>query len=268
MARLTRRYKKRRDGEINSPLQKELAGSPSWLRASGEDGAELAGGEALEGAKALGEFDGGQAVLAVEPAKEVWGGTLALPGVAIETAGDEVAVGVALTLRLRHDVIEGPPSSADPAQTVKAGAEFASVDGLAQGRSFEEIDLLEAGAARETREAAVPRLAQTDGANLFGQTHMDDVARFAAFQQLHRAFGNEAAQGLAHTIMAKAKIAGQPVHGKTKAGLPFQAGVPEKVGIDGALHFTETQARGQEVLELLPDKFGVGLFGFHWFFFP
>jgi len=39
--------------------------------------------------------------------------------------------------------------------------------------------------------------------------------------------------------------------------------LPEKVGIDGALLWGEVQARGQEVLELLPDKFGVGLFGFH-----
>lgn len=50
---------------------------------------------------------------------------------------------------------------------------------------------------------------------------------------------------------------------KTKAGLPFQAGVPEKVGIDGALHGGEMQARGQEVLELVADEFSVGLFGFH-----
>jgi len=39
--------------------------------------------------------------------------------------------------------------------------------------------------------------------------------------------------------------------------------MPEKVGVDGALLWGETQARGQEVLELLPHKFGVRLLGFH-----
>jgi len=92
---------------------------------------------------------------------------------------------------------------------------------------------------------------------------MDYVARLAAFQQLQYAFANEAAQGFAHRIHTKAKIAGEPANGKTKAGLPFQAGMPEKVGIDGALRGGETQARRQEVLELDPDEFGVGLCGFH-----
>ena len=92
---------------------------------------------------------------------------------------------------------------------------------------------------------------------------MDDVASLAAFQQLHYTLTNKAAQGPAHGIIAKANIAGHPGYGKTKAGLPFQAGMPEKVGIDGPLRWGEMQARGQQVLELLPDKFGIGFFGFH-----
>lgn len=228
--------------------------------------AEFAGGEALEGAEALAKFGRGQAVLSVEPAEKVRGGTLALPGIAFEAAGDEVAVGVALPLRLRHNMIEATPSAADAAQAVKAGAALASVDGLTQCRGFQEIDLFEAGLAREACEVADLRLPETGAANFFGEAHLDDVARLAAFEQLQYAFRNEAAQGLAHGIMAKAKIARQPAHGKMKAGLPFQAGMAKKVGIDGALHCTETQARSQEVLELLPDKFGVGLFGFHCFF--
>lgn len=106
-----------------------------------EDRAEFASSKALEGAEALGQFDSGQAVLAVQPAKEVLGGALALPGVAFNAAGDEVAVGVALTLRLRHNMIEATPSAADAVQAVKAGTAFASVDGLTQGRGFQEIDL-------------------------------------------------------------------------------------------------------------------------------
>ena len=59
-----------RNGDVKSPLHRR------------EHGAELAGGEALEGVEALGKFWGAEAVLAVEPAKEVRGRTLARAGVA------------------------------------------------------------------------------------------------------------------------------------------------------------------------------------------
>ena len=228
----------------------------------GEDRAEFAGGEAVEGAEAVAKFGGGQAVLAIEPAEEVRGGTLALPRVALDTAGDEIAVGVELTLRLRQDMIEAALAAADAAQAVKARAAVASVDGLTQGASFHEIDFFEVDAAGEAGGADF-RLVRASATNLAGQAHVDDVASLAAFEQLQNAFTNEAAQGLAHQILTQAQIAGQPANGKTKAGLPFQAGLPEEVRIDGALLWGEMQARSQEVLELFPDKFGVGLFGVH-----
>lgn len=136
------------------------------------------------------------------------------------------------------------------------------MDGFAQGESFHEIGLFEVCAAREADEGADLRRVWP-GANLFGQAHMDDVARLTALQQLQCAFTNEAAQGFARGVRTKAEIAGEPGHGKTKTGLPFQARMPEKVGIDGALGCGKMQARGQEVLELFADEFGVGLFGFH-----
>lgn len=226
---------------------------------------QLAGGEALEGAKAIAKFGGGQAVLAVEPAKEIRGGTLALPRVAFDTAGDEVAVGVELELRLREDMIEAALAAADAAQTVKTGTAFASMDCFPQGGSFQEIDLFEVCAAREAGGADF-RLVRADATNLVRQAHVDDVAPLTAFEQLQCAFTNEAAESLAHQVVTKAKIAGQPAYGKTKAGFAFQAGLPKKVGIDGALLWREMQARGQEVLELFPDKCGIGLFGVHCFF--
>ena len=170
----------------------------------------MAGGEALEGARALGKFGGAQAVLTVEPAKEVRGGTLALPAVALMTAGDEVAVGVELALRLRDDMIEAAPPAIDPARTVKTGAAFASVDGFTQGGSFQEIDLFEMGAAREAGSGTDVHLVRTGATNLVGQAYMDNVARFAAFQQLQYAFTYEAAQGPAHGVVTKAKMAAQP----------------------------------------------------------
>src|SRR5258708_28373782 len=69
---------------------------------------ELAGGEGVEGAEAGGEFGVGQAALAVEPAEEIWRGGSSLFGVAIQTAGDEGAVGVAPRLHARDHLVEGP----------------------------------------------------------------------------------------------------------------------------------------------------------------
>jgi len=48
-----------------------------------------------------------------------------------------------------------------------------------------------------------------------------------------------------------------------KAGLAFEPAVTKKVIIDSSFSGVEAQARRKSVLELLPDKFGIGLFGFH-----
>jgi len=56
---------------------------------------ELAGSEGVEGAETGVEFGGGDAALAVEPAEEMGGGTLAFEGIAFEAGGDQVAIGVA-----------------------------------------------------------------------------------------------------------------------------------------------------------------------------
>jgi hypothetical protein len=48
-----------------------------------------------------------------------------------------------------------------------------------------------------------------------------------------------------------------------KTRLALEAAVPEKVVINGPVGGGEAQTRGKSVLELLADKFGVGLFGFH-----
>jgi len=69
---------------------------------------ELAGGEGVEGAEAGGEFGVGEAAVAEEPAEEVFGGGLPLFRVAITTAGNEVAVGIAPRLGLRDDMVDGP----------------------------------------------------------------------------------------------------------------------------------------------------------------
>lgn len=84
-----------------------------------------------------------QAAVAVERAYKLDGVVLRLFGIAIETTRNEVAVGIAAGLRTRHNVVEAPPFTCDWAQTIKAAAVLAGVDGLAQGPHSQEILLLE-----------------------------------------------------------------------------------------------------------------------------
>jgi hypothetical protein len=78
------------------------AGGPSQ-RALGVNRrrAELAGGKGIEGAEAGGEFGGAQTALAVEPAEKVRSRALPLLPIAFQTAGDEIAVGIAPQLDAR-----------------------------------------------------------------------------------------------------------------------------------------------------------------------
>lgn len=118
--------------------------------------AEFAGGEGMEGAEALPEFGGGQAAVTVEPAKEIGRGRCAFAGIALETAGDEVAVGVASPTDLRDDMIENLNAGSEATQAVEARAALADVDGLAERGAAVEVELLEID---RRRNAAVVRVA-------------------------------------------------------------------------------------------------------------
>ncbi len=108
---------------------------------------ELAGGKIIQGAEAATQLVITQAPVAVEPAQMLDGGAFRLVGVAIQTARDEVAVGIAPEVRLRDDVVEAPSLGNEPAQTIEAAAALAGVDGAAERTGLEEIGLREAGAA-------------------------------------------------------------------------------------------------------------------------
>jgi len=107
---------------------------------------ELAGGEGIEGAEAAAELVGAQAAVAVERAYKLDGVTLGLIGVAIETARDEVAVGIVAEVCLRDDVVEAASMGDEPAQTIEAAATLAGVHGAAERLGLEEIGLREAAA--------------------------------------------------------------------------------------------------------------------------
>src|SRR6266571_8692889 len=101
--------------------------------------AELACGEIFQGAKASVEFGGRQAPLAVESAQKIRDRTVALARVALDTAGNQVAVGIASQAHAGHDVVEALHVSGSAAEAVKASAAFAIVNGFAERPAFQEI---------------------------------------------------------------------------------------------------------------------------------
>src|SRR5713226_5690067 len=166
-----------------------LGGHRQPTRQAGQRRRELAGGE---GAEAGGEFGVGEAALAKEPAEEVFGGGLPLFRVAIATARDEVAVGIAPRLRARNDMVDGPYEDGKAAQTVKAEATLARVDGLAKSIVFEEIGVRDAGGERQPGRAAGGDDIRAEGANLHRQADHDHVTDLVAFDQTQDAEIEEA----------------------------------------------------------------------------
>ncbi len=120
-----------------------------------EDGrGELAGGEGVEGAETGVELGGGDAAFAVEPAEKMGGGTLSFERIAFEAGGNQVAIGVAPRPGAGHDVVEALDARVGAAQTIKAMAAFAEVDGLAQGAGLEEVEVFQVGGLRLAGRAA------------------------------------------------------------------------------------------------------------------
>src|SRR5713226_1372928 len=141
-----------------------------------EQRAELAGGEIFQGAKASVEFGGRQAPQAVESAQKIPGRTVALARVAFETAGNQVAVGIASEARAWDDVVEALHVSGSAAETVKASAAFAIVNGFAERPGFQEIRGFERRGRRLSRFPRGAISARADRADLLGQAHLDEVA--------------------------------------------------------------------------------------------
>jgi len=212
--------------------------------------AEFADGEGVEGAEAIGEFGGGEALVAVEAAEEIARGPFALLRVALDAAGDEVAIGVAAKLDSRHDMIETLLRRGKPAQTVEAEAAFAGVDGLAKGASLQEVGILgkESGscgvrctgaAVDADGVAAGPGLggnrAGQAGANLVRQADLDEMTDFGAFDQAQDAEGDETAHGFAGRSTGGADSASEPLNGEAEPELAFEAAVAQEMRIDGAV---------------------------------
>ena len=223
---------------------------------------ELAGGEGVEGAQAGGKFGGGQATLAVEPAEKISGGSLPFLRVAVQTAGDEVAIGIAAEGHARHNVIEAANQGRKPAQAIETTSAFSHMDGVAQSPGLQEVQL-EVDAPREGRGGAAGDPPGAAGTNFAGQPHLDHVAGFAAFDQAQSAVGDQTAHGPTGGIGGEASTAGEPGHGEAEPGPSFETAVAQEVRIDGAVRDGQAQPGNEMVFELFPDLCGVGFFGFH-----
>jgi hypothetical protein len=118
-----------------------------WLGGRGQRGRELAGGEGVEGTQALGEFGGGQAAFAVEPAEKISGGAIPFLRVALQTAGDETAIRIAPEEDARDNVIEAANQRRKPSQAIETASAFSNMYGAPQSPRLQGVRL-EVDAAR------------------------------------------------------------------------------------------------------------------------
>ena len=147
----------------------------------GDHGAELAGGEVVQGAEAFVEFGGGEATIAVERAEIVGGGVFLFRGIALHTAGDQVAIGIAAEVDARDNVVEALHAGGDATKAIETFAAFAGVDGLAERASFHKIQLFEVGRTAEAPDWKMSRLGgAAKAANVPGQTRFDEMPGFGA----------------------------------------------------------------------------------------
>ncbi|SRR5229473_4212417 len=223
--------------------------------------AEFAGDEGVQGAEAGGKLDGGQAALAAEPAEKVRSGAAPFEGVALETAGDEVAVGIILDVHPWDYVVEAAHLGCKPAPAVKTTAAFPDVDGPTAISMFEEVELLE-GVVASGDQRAGGNWSGAGGRKLLGQANLDHVTLFAAFYQAQDTAGDEAADGPAHGVVSEAGTTSEPRNGKAETTLSFEAAVTEEMRIDDAVRRGQAQTR-RKVLELFPRLFGVWFFVCH-----
>lgn len=100
-------------------------------QSGGDARAELTRGEGIDGAEAAIEFGIGQAALAIKSAEKVLGADHPFRRIAFHASGDEVAVGIAPRANAGHDMVEAPHARGELAETIKAGAAFAGMNGLA-----------------------------------------------------------------------------------------------------------------------------------------
>ena len=158
-----------------------------------ENGAEVAGGESVEGAEAGFEFGRGYAAQAIEAAQKIVRCGFSFLGVALDAAGDEIAIGIAPAADMRDDVVEAAHSGGELAQAIEAKAALTRVNGLAAAFALQEIDLFQAnaGAAGLAGQASGHDSAGDRGRNFIRQAHLDGMAGSRALDQTQSPLGDQ-----------------------------------------------------------------------------
>jgi hypothetical protein len=231
-----------------------------------EKGAKFAGSEVIEGAEAGGELGGAEAAFAVETAQEVDGGLFSLVRIALQTAGDEVAVRVAAELDFGNDMIDALDAGTQMSQAVEAEARFSGVNGFAEEVILQEVDGLEIQGVRAMAESLSGLFRGSgakNGANFAREKHLDHVARLAAFDQAQRATSDETTDGGASAALGDTHPAGEPAQGEMQAELAFETAVTQEMQVDDMVDHVESEMRDEEVFELFPHPYGIQFFGFH-----
>jgi hypothetical protein len=160
-------------------------------------------------------------------------------------------------------MVEAPHSMRNSAQAVKTDAAFSLVNSPPQRPRLQKIRLLQADGA--SRVGRTPGLAfrRANRGNLLRQTHFHQVPGLAPLEQAQSAMLHKPAHRLSHSIKTEANTSGEPLDRKPQSDLPFQSAMPHQAPIDHAVHSGEVQLRGEQVLALFPDLYGVGFLSFH-----
>ena len=230
---------------------------------SGEHGTEVARGEDVQSAEAVGKFGGGYAALAAEGAEKIVGGGFAFLSVALGAAGDEVAVGILSSAGERDDMVEAAGARGELGQAVEAEAAVTRMNGRAARFREQEIRLVEAGGAWPAGQATRHRSVRSGGVNLVWQENLDHVASAGTLEEAQSALLHESAHGLARRSGGEANAAREPDNRKTELEPAFKTGVAQEMIIDHALNEIEAQARDELVFDLFPDQWGIEFACFH-----
>ncbi len=209
------------------------------------------------------ELGRGQAAQAIEAAQKIFGGRFSLLRVALDAAGNEIAVGLAASTDVGDDMVEDPPTSDEAPQAIKAQAALARMNGLAPAAHLQKIHLLEVAAAGPPCEAGGRSVLVWRGVYLVRQKDFYQVASLGAVNQAQRALGSKTAYSVASGLVREAHAAGELHDRKTELALAFEAAMPQEVGVDRSLGKIEAQAGHENVFELFPDESSVGSFVFH-----
>jgi hypothetical protein len=223
-----------------------------------EDGAEVAGGEGVQGAQAAFEFGRGDAALAEEAAQKIFGGHFSLAGVAFDAAGNEITVGIAASAGQRDDMIEGAAATDEAPETIKTTAAFALVKSVTPAADLQEVQLLKVGGAGPPGEAHGHRTVERLVAYLVRQKDFGQVAGLGAVEEADSALGGEAAYGEANGAVRQADAARKKMNGKAELAPAFETAMAEEMGVHHTLGKIEAEARHEFIIELFPEETGIG----------